>query len=194
MDLYQEIEHAYDGNKSIFDDVSPKDLIVSFFPCIRFEAKVPLLFRGENYGQKNWSDIKKLEYSMKLNREQSHLYQLICKLFVVCINRGLRMIVENPATQPHYLTMHFPIKPTQIDNDRTQRGDWYKKPTQYWFLNIKPKNNLIFEPLNYVPTYTCAHAEKHETGKGRTINRSMIHPQYANRFIREFILDADGNL
>ena len=178
----------------MFEEISPLDLMIVFFPCIRFEAKVPLLFRGENYGQKLWTDLEKLQYSMRMNQEQSHLYQLICKLFYVCKNNGMRMIVENPATQPHYLTTYFPIKPTMIDKDRTQRGDWYKKPTQYWFVNMLPKNNLIFEAFEYVPRYTCDHAEKHETGKGRTINRSMIHPQYANRFIREFILDADGNL
>lgn len=194
IDLYKEIERAYQGEKSVFDNFKKSDIIMSFFPCTRFEAKVPLLFRGESYGQINWDDVKKLEYAMKLNREQYELYQLICKMFIVSIQRGLRMVVENPLTPPHYLTTYFPIKPSIIDKDRTERGDYYKKPTQFWFINTTVYNNLIFEPLEYVTTFTIAHAEKHDAQMGRKINRSLIHPQYANRFIREHILNPEGKL
>ena len=104
------------------------------------------------------------------------------------------MIVENPSTQPHYLTMYFPVRPNIIDNDRTDRGDYYKKPTQYWFVNIEPKNNLVFESLEYVEKQRIEYAHKFKNGTNRTVARSLIHPQYANRFIREFILNADGTL
>lgn len=100
------------------------------------------------------------------------------------------MIVENPATQPHYLTRYFPIKPTIIDEDRSKRGDYYKKPTQYWFVNCKPEYNLIMEPLEIINTYTIAHAQEMDGDQSRKVKRSLIHPQYARRFIREFILDG----
>lgn len=194
IDLFAEIDKGYDGEASIFDRIAETDLILAFFPCIRFEAKVPLLFRGENAGQKTWNNVKKLEYSMKLNIEQSRLYVLICKLFVIATKRGLQMLVENPSTQPHYLTTYFPIRPSIIDSNRTDRGDYYKKPTQYWFVNREVHNNLVFEPMDYVETQTIEKAHKMKKGKNRTVMRSLIHPQYANRFIREFILDAHGNL
>jgi len=72
--------------------------------------------------------------------------------------------------------------------DRTLNGDYYKKPTQYWFINCEPKNNFIFEPIEKVEQKIIAKA-KNENVIDRTVLRSMIHPQYANRFIREFILD-----
>ena len=60
------------------------------------------------------------------------------------------MIVENPYTQQHYLVRYFPIKAKIIDKDRTQNGDYYKKPTQYFFINCEPEMNIIFEPLEWV--------------------------------------------
>ena len=86
-DLFAEIDKAYDGEPSLFDEVGEMDLVLAFFPCTRFEARIPLMFRGESYQQKNWSDIQKLEYSMKLHEELHRLYMLICKLFVIA-NRG----------------------------------------------------------------------------------------------------------
>lgn len=64
-------------------------------------------------------------------------------------------------------------------------GDYYKKPTQYWFINCDPKNNFIFEPLELV--------KRKKINDENTVNRSMIHPQYANRFIRQYIIDEEGD-
>ena len=164
------------------------DLIIAFFPCTRFEAKVPLWFRGETFQQKKWSQVEKLECSMKYQNELTELYILLCKMTILCIKRGLKLIIENPYTPPHYLTTYWCIKPKVIDKDRTKRGDYYKKPTQYWFINCEPKNNLVFEALDHVEVRTIAH-EHSECGLSRKTRRSMIHPQYARRFIKEFILD-----
>ena len=100
------------------------------------------------------------------------------------------MIIENPYMQPHYLTSYFCVRPTMIDKDRTERGDYFEKPTQYWFVNFEPKQNFIFEPLDYVEKQVIAKVKKKDGISVKT-QRSMIHPQYANRFIREFILDQE---
>ena len=71
-----------------------------------------------------------------------------------------------------------------VDEDRSKRGDFRTKPTQYWFLNCRPKNNFIFETVNEKEILTHDDFATNEYGKGR----SLIHPDYANRFIREFIL------
>lgn len=186
MDLFAEIDKAYDGKPSLFDEVGPCDLVLAFFPCTRFETQIAIAFRGEQPQAKNKSDIEKLEYSMKLHEELHRLYMLICKLFVIA-NRGVgwRMIVENPYTQPHYLTTYFPIKPKLIDKDRTQNGDYYKKPTQYWFVNCEPEQNMFLEAMEYVPRKNI---EKYN-GPKRQVARSAIHSQYARRFIRAYILD-----
>ena len=99
-------------------------------------------------------------------------------------------MIENPYTQPHYLTTYWCLKPTLIDKDRTQDGDFYKKPTQYWFLNCKPKENLVFEPIEYIERKTIEKARGTENTSRQT-ERSMIHPQYADRFIRKYILDEE---
>lgn len=188
IDLFGEIEQAYSGGCSIFDKFNKDDVIFAFFPCTRFEAKVPLWFRGENYGQKNWTLRQKLEKAKEMHGELHELYVMLCELVIVCIDKGLQMIIENPYTQPHYLTVYWCIRPSIIDKDRTENGDYYKKPTQYWFINREPKYNILFEPLDYVEQRIITRTKK---GEGTSIKteRSMIHPQYASRFIRQYILD-----
>ena len=89
IDLFTEIDKAYEGKPSLFDEIGDMDLCLAFFPCTRFEAKVPLSFRGERNGMQKWNDIQKLEYSMKLHEELHRLYMLICKLFVVANQGGV---------------------------------------------------------------------------------------------------------
>ena len=191
MICLRRLRGGYEGKPSIFDKISQDDLILAFFPCIRFEAKIPLAFRGQAAQQKNWSDLKKLEYSMQLQKELTELYNLISKLVIICKNKGLRMVIENPYTQPHYLTTYWCLKPDLIDMDRTENGDYYKKPTQYWFINCKPMYNLVFEPIDYVETISLKYVVKGESDISRKTKRSMIHPQYANRFIRQYLIDQE---
>ena len=187
VDLFTEIQKAYEGWESIFDNMGGTDIIMAFFPCTRFEAKVPLSFRGEAPQQKNWNDLKKLQYSMKLHGELHELYEKLCELTVVAERKGLRMVIENPVTQPHYLTTYWCIKPSVIDKDRTNDGDYYKKPTQYFFIGFEPSFNLVMEPLELVKARTIDNTKATET-TSRQVERSMMHPQYARRFIKKYIL------
>ena len=138
-------------------------------------------FRGDAFGVKDWSIQKKMEYDLKLHEELHHLYCLISKLVIICDRKNIPLIIENPYSTQHYLTRYWAIKPKLIDTDRRDMGDYYEKPTQYWFINCEPKNNFIFEGVNRKPTKRIEDAN--------TVERSMISPDYANRFIREFILD-----
>ena len=162
--------------------MTPDDLILAFFPCTRFEAQVLLWFRGENYGQKGWNDISKLEYDLKIHHELSENYELITKLTILVLRKNLKMVFENPASDQHYLTRYWCLKPSIIDKDRRENGDIYKKPTQYWFIGFKPYQNLVFEALDYVKPKIIEN--EHDQKK-----RSEIHPQYANRFIRQYLID-----
>ncbi len=98
------------------------------------------------------------------------------------------MIIENPYMQPHYLTTYWAIKPKLIDKDRTENGDYYKKPTQFFFINCEPEANFLFEALEYVPTQVISKVKKKDNISVQT-QRSMIHPQYVSRFIRQHIID-----
>lgn len=68
----------------------------------------------------------------------------------------------------------------------------FKKPTQYFFINIKPKNNFIFEVVNNnalnKTIENMTDIELNGKKVSKTVARSMIHNEYANRFIREYIL------
>lgn len=183
IDLFNEIENGYLGLNSIFDKMIVGDTIIAFFPCTRFEDQVIMNFKGINSGYKNWNLEKKLSNDLKLCKELNRNYQLITKLAIICIRKNIPLIIENPYSTQHFLTRYWCIKPKIIDKNRYENGDYYKKPTQYWFINCEPKNNLVFEPLELV--------EKKIITKENTVNRSMIHPQYARRFIKEFILDSE---
>lgn len=163
------------------------DLIMAFFPCTRFEAQILLSFRGESYQDRKLNDIEKLKKDLRLHSELSSNYELITKLSIISLERKIPMIFENPYCTQHYLTRYWCLKPSVIDKDRTLDGDYFKKPTQYWFYNIEPKNNFVFEPIDYVPTQTIDNASIN--GMSRTTSRSMIHPQYVSRFIKKYIID-----
>lgn len=144
-----------------------------------------LSFRGQASHMKNVDIKDKLKLSMQLHCELHEMYTLISKLVLICLERGLKMIIENPYSAQHYLRQYWCLRPSYIDKDRSKRGDHYKKPTQYFFINCEPKYNFIFEPLIQVERKKC------KFGFKDGMERSLIHPQYANRFIREFILDEE---
>lgn len=197
IDIFAEIDKAYEGQPSIFDNVGDTDLVLAFFPCTRFECQIPIAFRGESYQMSKWSDTQKLEYSMRLHEELHRLYTLICKLFVISIRGGYRMIVENPYTPPHYLTMYFPVKPKVIIKDRYAEGDYFKKPTQFFFVNCEPEQNVIFEPVEFVNQMRIEFLDGDtviNNNYSREVQRSLIHPQFAARFIKTYILTKDDGL
>lgn len=196
IDLFKEIEDAYTHtHTTVFDRIQDGDQIIAFFPCVRFENQIMLSFRGQAKQMKKWSDVQKMEYDMKLLDEVNEMYKLVNKLFIVCIRKNIKLIVENPYSEEHFLRRYWCLLPSVIDRDRRERGDYFKKPTQYWFLNRKPSNNFIFEamPINSKgikdPIRTMGTELRESLGaKTQKVARSMIHPDYANRFIREFII------
>lgn len=197
IDLFAEIEGGYEGRTSIFDRITKDDLILAFFPCVRFENQIMLGFRGQQYQQKDWPLKKKMLYDMQLLEELKHNYDLVNKLFIMCMDRGLKLIMENPYSEEHFLRRYWCYLPAVIDKDRRESGDYYKKPTQYWFLNCEPKNNFLFEATEY-NAIDCKDTIRmmNKTHWGDIANskkeaRSMIHPTYADRFIRSQILDEE---
>lgn len=182
IDLFNEIEKAfYNYANSIFDEIKEEDLIIAFFPCIRFEDQIQLHFRGEAVQMKKWSDEQKLKNDLVLHNSLHELYTKITQLTIICFRKNIKLIIENPYSTQHYLVRYWGIKAKIIDKDRTIRGDYYKKPTQYWFINCEPKQNMVLEAYTIKEKRTIN--EVHNTTE-----RSLISSEYANRFIREFIL------
>lgn len=177
IDLFAEIEKSYRGGQSVFDEMEG-DTVLAFFPCVRFEDQIQLYFRGTAIGQKNWSNEKKLEYDLRLHSELAHNYELITKLALLAYHKDFKLIIENPYSTQHYLQKYWCLKPQVIDLDRSMHGDNFKKPTQFWFINGEPKNDLhigaMSEKVKKVMDYN-------------TVERSMIHPDYARYFIESYL-------
>lgn len=181
IDLFNEIEKGYQGGDSIFDGFTQEDTILAFFPCTRFEVQIIMGFRGELSQMRKWNDTQKLEYDLKLHEELHQLYNLVTKLSLVALRKNLKLIIENPFNEQHYLTRYWAIKPKVIHKNRKEWGDYYEKPTQYWFINIEPKSNFIFEPQVY-------YSHKSIENTHNKVERSLISHEYANRFIREYLI------
>ena len=96
IDLFNEIEEAYRGGRSVFDSISCDDLIMAFFPCIYFCANSQILM---SWGAKNYrkkSTKEKTDEILKRSSNREYFYSLLVKMIAVADIRNLRMIVENP--------------------------------------------------------------------------------------------------
>lgn len=182
-DLFAQIENAYHNLRSIFDGMSPaKDVIVAFFPCTYFCANNQMFFEGTNYAWRNLSQTEILDRILLRADERHRNYILLLKLVTICVRRQLRLIIENPYNAHHYLRFNFPIKPAVIDMNRRTSGDFFKKPTQYLFVNCVPagkKSVLLDKPFKYI-------------NNQKMVDRSMISADYAHNFICDNILGIDS--
>lgn len=187
MDLFGEIEKAYEGGGSIFDTITKDALIMAFFPCIYFEAMQMSYFSLDCNNLRSYTTEQKYEYVLERAEKRHKFYILLWKLFAVVERLGLRMIVENPATLPHYLLMTQNFKkPTMIDSNRQRRGDFFKKPTAYWFINIERTYGQSYQqPREKKIVVNCK-----RSGTAGICNeeRSLISTDYARNFIHDFIL------
>lgn len=194
IDLFAEIEGGYQDKPSIFDNISQDDLILAFFPCTYFSDQGLRHLVCSAYQYKNFSISEKCDAAIERHNEINKYYVLLNKLVAIADKKKLKMVIENPYSTNglHYLRNFWFLKPALIDKDRTNNGDYYKKPTQYFFLNIEPKFNLVFEPLEEAETFRIRKINNNTVdGLSRATMRSMIHPQYANRFIRQHLIDYE---
>lgn len=184
IDLFNEIDNAYDNKPSIFDNITPDDLIVAFFPCIYFcGSSNPILFNGTGYHKPILETIP-LIIERSINRER--FYELLLKFIHVVYKLNLRMVFENPYDDSMcYLKNNFIAKPSVWDRNRMLRGDWFVKPTGYWFFNCEPtqgfssqfdKDQKVIRQLPSGKAGLCSE------------ERSMISPDYARNWICDFVL------
>lgn len=142
VDLFKAIEDAYDGKPIIFDSIEGEDLIMAFFPCIYFSAlsQMAMYFGCTNY--RKLSIKEKTDKILERSHNREYFFSLAVKMISICIQRGLRMIMENPWSEQTFLKANFVMPPTVVDMDRTRRGDYYVKPTAYWFVNCENTNGF----------------------------------------------------
>ena len=191
IDLFAEIEKAYSrGGVNIFDTINCDDLIMAFFPCIYFESMQMLYYSFDTNNLYKKSVREKHEIVISRIKERERFYILLHKLVAIANIKGLQLIIENPATPPHYLlfTQNFP-KPTFVDKNRMLRGDYFVKPTAYWFFNCEPTHRLTLQKNKQQKMISkCKRGIKAGICSEE---RSMISPDYARNFICDFILGME---
>lgn len=186
-DLFKEIDNAYDSKPSLFDNISPNDLIIAFFPCIYFTGSSnPCYFTLNNMNYRLLTDKQKFDKIIERANKRNDYYILLYKMIAICIFRKLRIIIENPFSSLHFLHNNFIKPPDIIDHNRQRRGDYFSKPTGYWFFNCEPTHGNSFQsPIKKLRVRTEKPAQ--QTGICSE-QRSIISPDYARNFICDFII------
>ena len=147
--------------------------------------------------------IEKVYERLKNQADERHkFYILALKMHAIVEIRGLRMIMENPWNETNYTNYFWFMKPSLIDRDRTRRGDYFVKPTAYWFTGCTPTHGESIQPtpmekrlVTGISSWSKKPANsrlKQAKGSSKTglcsEERSMISPDYARNFICDFIL------
>lgn len=189
VDIFSQIKNAYAGRRSIFDTISREDLIVAFFPCIYFCEMSSMFFMGVNNNQRNLTPQEKIVNIISREKNRHEYYSTLLKLFWVCERKQLRLVVENPYNAHHFLRFNFPYKPAVIDMNRRLRGDYVRKPTQYFFLNCTPAGKMSIQ-LDKIQEYTRNRKSAAKAGTC-SAERSMISEDYARNFICDHILGIE---
>jgi hypothetical protein len=166
--------------------MSSNDLIIAFFPCIYFCENNDLYFSGAHYNLKDKTEVEKTEIIIERAKNREYFYEKLLKLYAVVENDNLQLIIENPYSPFHYLVNNFPVKPAIIDKNRMLRGDYFVKPTQYFFINRKPTYG--FSNQNDKQKKSISNSESGIMAGLCSEERSMISPDYARNFICDFIL------
>ena len=190
-DLFAEIDKAFNDEPSLFDTIDAEnDFIMAFFPCIEFSCVAQMWYSLGQRDYQKWPYKKRIEYMVNKNRERARLYELMMKFSGVCLDRGIRMVMENPWSEQTYLKQNVIMKPpTMVDQDRTRRGDWMKKPTAYWFWNCEPTHGRSFQ--NDKVQKTILNAKPSGKAGICSEERSLISPDYARNFICDFIIGKE---
>lgn len=181
-DLFLEInkEH-YDSSSSLFEEMKDNDLVVAFFPCTYFSDQSQLISRGDSFGMKGFSDEDKLRRSIVDMKTRADFYIILCRLCLIAKKKNFKLIIENPYGKVNFLKQFFPVKPGLIIKNRMLWGDFFKKPTQFFFINCTP--NFFLERV-------CESPKKNNPiEKNHGFSRSRISSLFAENFIESVILD-----
>lgn len=185
-DLFKAIEDAYDGKPSLFDDITQDDLIMAFFPCIYFCAMSQMAFSWGCTNYRKLTTKQATEEILMRSKNREKFFGLAVKMLCVAKTRNIRLIMENPWSEQTYLKANFVIAPTCVDNNRMMRGDYFMKPTAYWFISCEPTHGLTIQ--NDKKKKTIMNCKGSDKSGLCSEERSMISPDYARNFICDFII------
>lgn len=164
-------------------------MIMAFFPCIYFCEKSAVSMRMDCLNYRKLSSKEKVGKILDRAEKRQYFYTLLIKLFSIVQERGLKMVVENPYSPFHFLNNNFLMSPSLIDRNRQLRGDYFVKPTQYWFVGFEPTHGCTkTRPKKIMTVENCKKGIKAGICSEE---RSMISPDYARNFICDFIIGKE---
>lgn len=193
IDLFEQINQEFNNiiththTHTIFSELTENSLCFAFFPCIYFSTLKSTVFDLSciNFRAKN--DRQIATYVLEQLQQRTLFHKMIYKLYFLFKIKKYRLIIENPATQPHYLLQQNFPKPTIIDYDRTIRGDFFKKPTAYWFVNVKPTVGLTMQKKGADKVKKILKTRSSPKAGKCSTERSLISEDYARNFCNDFI-------
>lgn len=159
---------------------------MAFFPCIFFCESNTINFRLDAHNYRKLDVRGATQKICERSQSRDVFFRLATKMVCVAIERGLSLIMENPYSSQSYICNNFVLPPTVIDKNRMLRGDYFEKPTAYWFVGCEPTNGSSLQPDKEKRTIRKA---KSAPSQGLcSEERSLISPDYARNFICDFIL------
>ena len=163
---------------------------MAFFPCIHFCDAKTLYMMGCSIGQKDKPLHEIMDQNIGFAKQREAFFYKLMEFVSVCSRRKVRLIIENPynSSGMTYLENNFP-RPTILDKNRMLRGDYFVKPTGYWFINCNPTHGFTEQKDKKQKTVM-----KQKTPPRAGLcseERSMISPDYARNFICDFILGKE---
>lgn len=191
IDLFKEIDVAYSGGVSIFDSITADDLIIAFYPCIYFCATSQMSFSLGCINYRCLTDEQKIKEILKRSDNRKEYYDRLIKFCGVCLLKRIRMIFENPYSEQTYLKANFIKAPDVVDMNRMLRGDYFKKPTAYWFWNCKATYGESYQ--NDKEQKTIMKSKGSSKSGLCSEERSMISADYARNFICDFVIGKEQN-
>ncbi len=194
IDLFTEIEKAYGGGHSVFDNITKDDLILAFFPCIYFCCLSQMSFNWRCTNYKKLGVKEKSDAIIERSKHREEFFRLAVQMVTIAEVRKLRLVMENPWSEQTFLKNgNFVKPPNVVDTDRSRRGDFQIKPTAYWFFSCKNETGFTYQPYK---GKIKKHDEMKQSPKAGFCSeeRSMISPDYARNFICDFILGKKQNI
>ena len=169
IDLFAAIDKLPSG---ILSEITSNDFIFAFFPCTWFCDNNLLLFSGQAYQMKKWTEEHKKEYIQSRNKDRERAFTLLQKLINHCKKFNIPLIIENPVS--HYLIKN--LGAYTIAHRRDKYGDKLQKRTMYYCYNCTINESKMILYNNKVTGNNIQHL--------RGIQRSLISAEYAANLIQ----------
>ena len=138
------------------------------------------------------TDEQKIEKILERSDHRKEYFDRLIKLVAVCLKRKLRLIIENPWSEQTYLKANFLKAPDIVDMNRMERGDYFIKPTAYWFWNCTPTHGFTYQ--NDKEKKVIMKTKGASRAGLCSEDRSMISPDYARNWICDFVLGKTQNI